>query len=136
MQTFSSPEQLVETALNMNPSPYNYWYMASVYTSHPGGRETAFNESAKIAAWLMSKGLNIVAPIPHSHPISEHMAAEFDTHALWMKQDKPMVFKSFGLIVCKMPGWGDSRGVTMERGWAYEMNKPVLGLDLDTILKG
>jgi len=91
-----------------------FWYLATVYTSHPDGFERAFIEASENAALLVRHGLPIFCPIAHTHPMSVHGGLPPTGHDFWMRVDEPFVEAAHGLIVCKMPNWENSRGIAHE----------------------
>lgn len=107
----------------------DYWYCATPYTKVPEGYEYAMENATAVGAWAVEHGINVFVPIAHSHPISLKVNPELNTHKTWMAQDKPMVFHAIGLIIAKIPGWQDSKGIAMEIAWAKEQGKPVYYLE-------
>ena len=107
----------------------NYFYLATTYTRHPDGHETAFIEAAKVAADLMKRGINVFCPVAHSHPIACHGNLDAADHDFWMNSDRPFMDGACGIIVCRMPGWRESRGITEEIAVFRAAGKPVLYVD-------
>lgn len=106
----------------------DYVYVASVYTQDPLGFENAFDNANTVGAWLVERGVHVFVPIAHSHPISLKVPKELNTHATWMAQDYPMVYRAAAIILTYMPGWEKSKGMAMEAAWAREQGKPVYEL--------
>lgn len=106
-----------------------YWYVATVFTSHPGGKIIAFRDAAVIGAWLVQRGVHVYVPIAHGFPISEVMQPPDHSHETWLAQDKPFVKNAIGLVVTKMPGWETSKGITQEIKWAHEHGQKVRYLE-------
>jgi len=107
---------------------HDYFYMASCYSQHPDGIDVAMDQACIAAAWLMQRGVHILAPIPHSHPIQAKLPKETWAHDFWMAQDFPLVAHAKGVILVEMPGWEKSKGMTMEAAWAKAWKKPVFRL--------
>jgi len=103
-----------------------FWYMASPYTAYPAGREKAYQEAIRAAAWLVNQGVDVFSPIVHSHPLSRNGVIR--THEEWMALDRPFMQAATGLIVCKSPNWHVSAGVTAEIEFFQDAEKPVVYL--------
>ena len=106
-----------------------YFYLATVYTKHPDGREAAFREAAEIAGRFLRAGVNVHSPIAHSHPIAVHGGVDAVDHDFWMWADRPAMDSACGLVVCRMPNWQKSRGIAEEIKVFTEAGKPVLYYD-------
>lgn len=104
-------------------------YLATPYTNYPAGREAAFREAARIAAWLATNDIIVFCPIAHSHPLSATGLLPETDHDLWMKLDAPFVEKCDYCIVAKMDGWQESRGVTYEIAEFTRTGKSIIYID-------
>ena len=104
-----------------------FTYLASPYThADPAVREERYRAACVAAAKLMLAGRVVFCPIAHSHPISDHMPDGCAVDAdLWKKQDAPYVALCSAMVVLKLPGWSDSRGVTHEIAVAHKRGIPV-----------
>ena len=93
------------------------WYLASPY-SHPDVwmRELRFRAVSRVAGALRKeRELLTFCPIAHSHPISEELTGVSPTdHDFWLAWDHPFEAACTGLIVCMLPGWDKSEGVSVE----------------------
>lgn len=100
-------------------------YLASPYThTDPAVQQQRFEEAARAAATILREGRLVFSPIVHGHPIASH--GEFpgnweawEAMALWhiKRCDK--------LVVLKLPGWSESRGIKAEVDIAARHHKPV-----------
>ena len=90
----------------------DYWYLATPYTSYPYGRNEAYHEACRAVAHCNKVGLEVFSPIVHSHPIEVLCTQD---HAYWMARDKPFMDHAHGLIIVKMKGWEESKGIAAER---------------------
>jgi hypothetical protein len=106
-----------------------FYYLATVYSKHPDGLEAAFAEAAKEAARFLLAGIPVFCPIAMSHPIAVHGGLGATDHEFWMKADRPFMQAAKGLIVCRMPGWEESRGIAEEIEAFRAAGKPVLFYD-------
>lgn len=103
-------------------------YLATPYTNFLEGPSTAANVAANVAAHLIyesGKQLILFAPVVHGHQLPV-----IGDHEFWMRQCKPFLLASKSLIVVKMPGWAESKGVSMEIGWAADNSMPIFFLDV------
>ena len=88
--------------------------MATVYTQHPKGLEVAYKEACEVAAEFMKLGFPVFCPIAHSHPIATHGELDHVDHDFWMRMDQPMMDAAVGMIVVRMEGWLESKGIRHE----------------------
>ena len=104
-------------------------YLACPY-SHPDPdvREKRFRESNIAAARLMTAGEMIFAPISHTHPIAVDgdLPKGWD---FWERYDRAILSCCHKIIVLRLPGWTESRGVRAEIEMAQEMGIPVEYID-------
>ncbi len=101
-------------------------YLASPYSSPDATtRHLRFIAACRAAAKLMQQGVVVFCPIAHSHPIGETMNGKALDHGFWMAQDLPILAKCSRLVVLKLDGWGQSRGVHEEIGYALAHGIPV-----------
>lgn len=103
-------------------------YLASPY-SHPDPavREFRFREACRAAARFMRCGLPVFSPIAHSHPLTEFgLPADWQ---FWERYDFEFLRQCNGLVVLKLDGWRESRGVQAEIDLALEMDLPIRYLD-------
>jgi len=101
-----------------------YFYISTPYTKYHAGIETAYIEACKVTAWLVRRNVNVYSPISHSHGPAIHGDIDALSHAIWMPQQQPMMEAAHGLIVVKMLGWDESRGVAEEIAYFSRAGKP------------
>ena len=106
-----------------------FWYVATNYSRHPDGLQSAFEEACRVTAELMRRGVPSLSPIAHSHPIATIGGIDPVDHELWVRNDAPLVHAACGCLVIMMPGWMDSRGVAHEIAEFTKAGKPVLFLE-------
>lgn len=114
-----------EIFLDMLKNRDGFYYLASPYSRYPDGLEAAFVEVCQAAAWLIENGICVFCPIAHSHPIALHGGIDPARHDIWMPADTPLLIAAEGLIVCQLPGWSHSQGVTAEIALARKLDKPM-----------
>jgi nucleoside 2-deoxyribosyltransferase len=103
-------------------------YLASPYT-HPDPvvRVRRFRATCHTAALLIRTGHVVFAPIAHSHPMTEFgLPADWE---FWERYDIEFLRRSSELVVLKLDGWRESRGVQAEIDLALEMDLPIRYLD-------
>lgn len=110
--------------------PMGYWYVATPYTNHPMGCADAFEMACDVTAFLIDNGVKAFSPIVHCHLMDDYITTE-DTHPLWMELDKSLLYRSSGLLVVKMKGWLQSKGIKQEIEWAEEWGLPILFMSYD-----
>jgi hypothetical protein len=103
-------------------------YLASPY-SHPDPtvRARRFRATCQAAAKLIRDGHVVFAPISHSHPMTEFgLPADWQ---FWERHDIEFLRRCNELVVLKLDGWRESRGVQAEIDLALEMDLPIRYLD-------
>lgn len=111
------------------------WYFAHPYTCKDKdgkyvfeGEEANFNLANHRAGRLLLLGYNIYSPISHTHPI--HRATpEFlakHEHETWYQLDMNFLEKTQFSGIILAPGWEDSKGCKMEKGWFERKGLPIL----------
>ena len=106
-----------------------FWYLATPYSGFSKGIDVAFGEAARVAATLIKRGIRVYSPIAHTHPIAQYGKLDPLDHAIWLPADNPFMEAAVGLIVVKMPGWEESRGLRAEIKKFRANNKPVLYME-------
>lgn len=100
-------------------------YLACPYShDDPSVRRERFRLANEYAGRLMNAGLLIFSPISHTHPIAEEgelpLGWEF-----WERCDRTYLDVCRAMIVLKLDGWAESKGVSAEIRIMDEMRKPV-----------
>lgn len=108
----------------------SFYYLATPYSLYPFGQEAAWREACRIAGKLIKLGICVYSPIAETHPIAVEAGIDLFDESLWVEMDKPKLDASCGLIVAKMDGWEDSKGVAHEIAETRRANKPVFFLDV------
>lgn len=110
------------------------YYLATPYTKYRAGIWPAYKEAARIAGRLTAIGLNVYSPIAHSHPLAVYGGIDPLDHDLWMRVDAPFVAICGALIVAKMDGWRDSKGVTIEIESFATAGKPIFSVEPNSLV--
>lgn len=76
---------------------------------------------------LQSKGIQVYSPLTHNIPIN-HLGFNGDW-IKWSSFDHEMLSRCDKLIVLKLPGWEESKGVNAEINKAKELNLAIEWLD-------
>ena len=109
----------------MLPKAKTFWYLATPYSSHPGGIYQAFREACMARWGLFEAGVPCYSPIVETHPLALQLGVDPLAHAIWLPFDAPMMRAASGLIVVMMPGWRESKGMNYERTVFEQAQKPV-----------
>ncbi len=104
----------------------SFYYLSTPYSKYPYGRVEAFKAAAKQSAILIEAGIDVFCPITHSHPISEYINPNLDTHDTWLRLDRNQMRASAGMILCKLPGWEQSIGIAEEIDEFKRLGKPII----------
>lgn len=102
-------------------------YLASPYTTdNYWDREERWDRVCEAAAKLMIEGHIVFSPVAHSHPIAQYLPENLVTdHDFWMKQDIEILLHCSELVVLKLDGWEQSKGVAREIQEALDHGIPV-----------
>ncbi len=104
-------------------------YVATPYSKYPGGLSLAFEEAARITAYLLQRGVGAFSPIAHTHPIAIYGDINPLDHSFWLPVDLPIINKSDALLVVKMDGWKKSKGIAWEIERFKKAKKPIYYFD-------
>ena len=98
-------------------------------------RNLRFQAVNRAAARLMADGILVFSPISHTHPIAEAGGLPKDW-AFWERYDRAILACCAKVIVLRMPGWEESKGVQAEILIAEEMGIPVEYMDSPVVVPG
>jgi len=107
-------------------------YIASPY-SHPTNRHNNFLEVSKLAAKLCSEGKIAFSPITYGHTLLDFHEMPSDWH-FWRDFCLTFLKNADELIVYKMSGWNESRGVLEEIDFALLHNIKISYIELNEML--
>lgn len=104
-------------------------YLACPY-SHPMRtvRVARFEAVNKATAVLMRKGHLVFSPISHTHPIAEAGGLPLGWE-FWEAFDRAYLAHSRLVMVLRVDGWAESKGVAAELRIAGELGLPVEYMD-------
>lgn len=111
---------------------YKLIYLSSPYTLYKPGPNSACRDVCVVAARLMREGLCVISPIAHSHMIAAVTDLDPFDEAFWAYQDAPLQSACDAMVVVKMRGWEQSKGVSSEIAHAVLTKQPLLSLDPKT----
>lgn len=104
-------------------------YLSAPYTDPDQTRMARRAELiAHASALLMEEGHVVFSPVTHGAGVAPYLSGE-KSHAWWMAQcrglfDVLVSRRDFAVWVLPLPGWQQSRGVTMELSWAQAGGYP------------
>lgn len=86
--------------------------------------ESRFEAACRVAGVLMNQGEIVYSPIAHTHPIAVRcdLPRGWD---YWRQFDYDMLAAAQKLVVVKMDGWEQSRGIAGEIEIAATLGKPI-----------
>lgn len=100
-------------------------YLATPYSDpDPAVMEARFDAACCIAGALMAQGEVVFSPIAHSHPIAVRCNLPRG-YPFWEMQAREMIAHASKVLVVKIPGWEQSKGITGEIAIALELGVPV-----------
>lgn len=100
-------------------------YLATPYSSHPGGLGAAMDLATAEAGDLVKHRVPVFSPVAHSHPIA--MACDIDplSHSIWLPMDMPMLKAAAAVVAVAGPGAEKSFGIAQEIKAALALGKQV-----------
>lgn len=110
------------------------YYLATPYTKYHAGIWPAYKEAARIAGRLTALGISLYSPIAHSHPLAVYGGIDPLDHSFWMRVDARFVAICDALIVAKMNGWDESKGITIEIAAFATAGKPIFTVEPDSLV--
>ncbi len=103
-------------------------YLACPYSDpDPRVKELRHMLATQVAFELMQKGQVVYSPLTHNIPISRLGVYGWVN---WKDFDLTMLAKCDRLIVIKIPGWDESKGVLEEIAYAKERGIPIEWLEM------
>jgi hypothetical protein len=102
-----------------------FWYLGTPYTKYPAGVQIAFEHACIAAAHLVERGVHVFCPIAYTHPVAQHGAIDPVDVEIWLPVEESIMATSQGLIVCKMPTWEESLGLSIEAAYFADRERPI-----------
>lgn len=100
-------------------------YLATPYSDpSPEVCQARFEAANKAAAEIMREGHIVFSPISHSHPIHIQCDLPGDWE-FWKRFDESFIDWCDELWILALPGYQESKGISMEIGIAIALNKPI-----------
>jgi len=112
---------------------HGFWYLGTPYSKYPRGIQAAYEDACLQQALLIKAGIPVFCPIAHTHGPAIHGGIDPLDHNIWIPADAPFMQAAKGLIVCKMEGWRDSYGLTVEVDYFINHRKPVFYMDVGIV---
>jgi len=117
------PETRKHQSASRNGKPHII-YLASPYThSTPAVSEQLFHAACLETALLVNAGHIVFSPIVHGHPLVEYGVP--GDWLFWERYDRVLLQRCDEVVVLKLDGWRESRGVMAEIKFAKEIEKRV-----------
>lgn len=119
----------------MKIDPGELVYLASPYShGDMGVRYSRYKEVSRVAGYLMAKyGLIIFCPIAHSYSIADNSPFDDMDHKAWMNIDITILNRCDHLLVLKLAGWEESKGVAEEIEFATTAGIPITYISQEDI---
>jgi hypothetical protein len=107
----------------------SFWFLSSPYSLYGGGLDDAYVQACRATGLLLSHGITAFSPVAHFHPIAKESGLDALDHAFWMNHCRPLADTAGGIIVLRLNGWAESRGVLEERRIFRDARKPIVFMD-------
>jgi nucleoside 2-deoxyribosyltransferase len=107
-------------------------YLASPYShADPAVREARFQAACQATAVLIRQGKIVFSPIVHSHSLCRYgLPGDW---GFWRSLDLAYLGRCDEVVVVKLDGWRQSRGVQAEVARARALGKPVSFIEPDGV---
>ena len=111
------------------PQTFGITYVASPY-SHPDPRvlEARVRAARIITAGMLREGIPAFSPVSYSDTLVETCGAR--PRSGWYEFDLHFLQHARKMIILKLPGWEESRGILIEKGFAHARQIPVSHMEL------
>lgn len=120
----------LHSAAQERTAQFNYWYLASPYSDpRPHVVEYRVGAVCTIASALVGEGLTVYSPIAHGHALHKLGGYPGTEAEAWRKHNRSLLYHSCGVLVLQLHGYENSKGISLERTWAADFEKPVEPLD-------
>lgn len=108
---------------------HRLYYLASPYTHHDEAvKNNRFWKTIHTTAHLQREGYKVFSPIVHSHYISKWFQQD-SSFEFYEEFDLDMLARCDGIIVLKLDGWKESKGVQTELTWSRKYTKQIIFMD-------
>jgi hypothetical protein len=107
----------------------SYIYLGSPYTSRDQAKmHWRFRQAGRAVVQLLNEGVNVYSPIVHCHQLAHdfNMPKDFD---FWQAYNFSMLEPASMLMILKLDGWKESKGLDGEIGFAMRHGIPVEFMD-------
>lgn len=100
-------------------------YLASPYSHEdPFTREHRYIHAMQAVVVLMKKDRFVFSPIIYCHHMA-HIAELANDAEFWLKFNRTMFDASERLVILRLDGWEESKGVKIEYDWAATKGIPI-----------
>jgi hypothetical protein len=101
-----------------------YIYLASPYSSQDlAVLNERFLQAEATVAHYLRKGVTLYSPIVAHHALADKFAMPKDVD-FWLPHNLAMLARADFLYILMIPGWQQSKGVTLEREYALDHRIP------------
>lgn len=108
----------------------SFLYLASPYAHKTARmRNMRAKATAKVTGHLLKHGICVFSPIIHNHQLKLTGVLKEWTHSDFMAYDVSFTEAASGILVCELPGWAISDGVSQEIEDFKNQRKPELHYD-------
>jgi len=108
-------------------------YLAtSYYHDDPKVREERYHIACKLVAALFKEKIYVYSPIVHN-VVPAQIGKIPSGYDIWQEFDEEMCRKLDGLIVAKIDGWQESKGVQAEINLCKQLHKIIQYLEMSKV---
>jgi len=102
----------------------SFIYLASPYSTQDYAiLVERFRAAEATVAFYLQRGITLYSPIVAHHALAKRFNLPKDAD-WWMEHNKAMLERAESLYVLMIPGWQQSKGVTLEREFALDHRIP------------
>jgi hypothetical protein len=107
----------------------SYIYLGSPYSSEDQAKQHhRYRCACRATVYLLNQGIHVYSPIVHCHEIAKDfgLPKDFD---FWKEYNFAMLENANLLMILKLDGWKDSKGLDGEIGFATRKSIPIEFMD-------
>jgi len=103
----------------------SFLYLASPYAHKTARmRNLRAKAAARVTGHLLKHGICVFSPIVHNHQLKLSGVLKEWTHGDYIAYDMSFTEVASGILVCRLPGWKASKGVSQEIANFKNQHKP------------
>lgn len=106
---------------------HGFYYLSNPYNGSKEHMQERADMACLATTLFLRKGIYIISPVVHNHPVIQHFTelTPDQRRQLFMPYDLELLRAAKGMIILKLDGWKESKGIREEIGFARQNQKPI-----------